>query len=76
MEMVMWNNGLKEFIDQDIPKLLASNAQNLVEWKKCVVKARKINLEGVQHHIVSSFHGKETLYAMWKEIDGLVSQQQ
>ena len=34
-------------------------------------KARWIILEGVQDHIVSSLHGKETLYAMWKALTDL-----
>jgi len=35
MEVVLEDNGLKEFIDQDIPKPSASNALNLAEWKVC-----------------------------------------
>jgi len=52
MEAVLEDNGLKEFIDKDIPKPPAIDAQDLVEWKKCVSKARRIILEGVQDHIV------------------------
>jgi len=66
MEVVLEDNGLKEFIDQEIPKPTTSNAQNLAKWKKCVVKVRLIILEGVRNHIVSSLHGKETPYATWK----------
>ena len=40
MEAVLEDNGLKEFIDQEIPKPASSNAQELAEWKKCVVKVR------------------------------------
>ena len=40
MEAILEVNGLKEFIDQEIPKLALTNAQELDEWKKCVVKAR------------------------------------
>lgn len=40
MEVVLEDNGLKEFVDQEIPKLAASDAHNLVEWKKLVAKAR------------------------------------
>lgn len=40
IEVVLEDNDLKEFIDQDIPKKIALDAQNLAEWKKCVVKAR------------------------------------
>ena len=47
MEVVLEDNGLKEFIDQEILKPASNNAQELVEWKKCVVKARRIILEGV-----------------------------
>ena len=47
MEAVLEDNGLKEFIDQEIQKLASTNAQELAEWKKCVVKARWIILEGV-----------------------------
>ena len=32
---------------------------------------RRILLEGVQDHIVSSIHGKVTPYAMWKALTGL-----
>ena len=47
MEAMLEDNGLKEFIDQDIPKPPASDAQNMAEWKKCVARARQIILEGV-----------------------------
>jgi len=40
MEAMLEDNGLKEFIDEDIPKPPGSDAQNLVEWKKCVARAR------------------------------------
>ena len=72
MEVVLEDNGLKEFIDQKVPKPTTSDAQNLAKWKKCVVKVRQIILEGVRDHIVSSLHGKETPYVMWKKINGLV----
>ena len=68
MEVVLEDNGLKEFIDQEVPKPAAMDAQNFVEWKKCVAKARWIILEGVRDHIVSSLHVKETLHAMWKTL--------
>eukprot|EP00253_Pinus_taeda_P030714 PITA_30714 len=51
MEVVIEDNGLKEFIDQDIPKPVASNAQDLAEWKsdqrKLALKdrLRKIKME-------------------------------
>ena len=47
IEDVLEENGLKEFIDQEILKLASTNAQELDEWKKCVAKARLIILEGV-----------------------------
>ena len=40
MEVVLQDNGLKEFIDQEIPKSTTPDAQNLAEWKKCLAKAR------------------------------------
>ena len=45
MEVVLEDNGLKEFIDQEVPKPTTMDAQNLAEWKKCVVKGRWIILE-------------------------------
>lgn len=61
VEEVLEDNGLKEFIDNDILKPTTFYAQDLAEWKKCVAKARRIKLEGVRYHIVSNIHGKETL---------------
>jgi len=66
MEVVLEDNGLKDFIDQEIPKPIDKTEQ--VEWKKCVARARRILLEGVRDHIVSSLHGKETPHAMWKTL--------
>ena len=40
MEVVLDDNGLKEFFDQEIPKPLALDAQNLAEGKKYVAKVR------------------------------------
>lgn len=68
MDTVLEDNGLKEFIDNDIPKLAAFDAKDLVELKKCVAKARRIILEGVRDHIVSNLHRKETSYAMWQAL--------
>eukprot|EP00253_Pinus_taeda_P008530 PITA_08530 len=68
MKHVLEDKGLKEFIDQEIPKLATSDAQNLAERKKCVANVRRIILEGIRDHIVSSIHGKENLYAMWKAL--------
>ena len=71
MEVVLEDNGLKEFVDQDIPKAIASDAQNLVEWNKFVAKVRRIILEGVRDHIALKLHGKETAYAIWKALTDL-----
>jgi len=62
MEVVLEDNSLKDFIDQEVPK--PTDATQLAEWKKCVARARRILLEGVPNHIVSSIHGKETPHAM------------
>jgi len=64
MEVMLEDNGLKEFVDQEIPKPVAPNAQNLAQWKKFCAKGRQIILGGVRDHIVSSLCGKETLYSM------------
>ena len=71
MEAVLEDNGLKEFIDQEILKLASTSAQELAEWKKCVAKARRVILEGVRDHIVSSLHGKDTPFSMWKTLKDL-----
>eukprot|EP00253_Pinus_taeda_P036303 PITA_36303 len=71
MEVVLEDNGLKDFIDQGIQKPEEANAQELAEWKKCVAKERRILLEGVRDHIVSSLHGKENLFSMWKTLKDL-----
>ena len=62
MEAVLEENELKYFIDNDIPKPVAADTTLLDAWKKKVAKARRILLEGVRDHIVSSLHGKETPY--------------
>ena len=69
MEAVLEDNGLKDFIDQEFPK--STDATDLAEWRKCVARARRILLEGVRDHIVSSLHGKETLFSMWKTLKDL-----
>ena len=68
MEAVLEDNSLKDFIDQEDPKPAAANAQELAESKKCVARARRIFLEGVQDHIVSSSHGKKTPFSIWKTL--------
>ena len=44
---------------------------NLDVFPPCVARARWIILEGVRDHIVSSLHGKETLFSMWKTLKDL-----
>ena len=68
MEAVLDDNSLKDFIDQKIPKAGSINAQELAEWKKCVARVIQVILEGVRDHIVSSLHGKDTPYSMWKTL--------
>ena len=69
MEAVLEDNGLKDFINQDVPK--PTDATQVADWKKCVARARRILLEGVRDHIVSSLHGKKTLHAMSKTLKDL-----
>jgi hypothetical protein len=71
MEAVLEDNGLKEYIDKDVPKPDATDTANLDAWKKKVGKARRILLEGVRDHIVSSLHGKATPHSMWKVLTDL-----
>ena len=68
MEVVLEDNGLKEFIDSDVPKPDSSDAVGLDAWKKKVAKKRRILLEGVKDHIVSRIHGKDTPFLMWKDL--------
>ena len=42
LEVVLGGNRLKEFIDTNIPKPAAVDAQLLDAWQKKVAKARKI----------------------------------
>ena len=41
------DNGLKEFIDNDVPKPTSTDAALLDAWKKKVAKKKRILLEGV-----------------------------
>ena len=68
MEVVLEDNGLKEFIDSDVPKLDYSDVAGLDAWQKKVEKTRRILLEGVKDHIMSSLHGKSTPFSMWKAL--------
>ena len=52
MEAVLEDNGLKDFIDSDVPNPTSTNAPLLDAWQNKVVKMRRILLEGVQDHIV------------------------
>ena len=52
MEVVLEDNGLKEFIDRDIPKPGSSDAALLDAWQKKTEKKRRILLEGVKDHVV------------------------
>eukprot|EP00253_Pinus_taeda_P032791 PITA_32791 len=69
MEAVLEDNSLKDFIDKEVPN--STDATQLVERKKCVARARRILLEGVRDHIVSSLHGKETPFSLWKTLKDL-----
>ena len=71
MEAVPDDNGLKEFIDIDIPKPSSSDAAALDARKNKVVKCRRIMLEGVKDHIVSSLHSKATPFLIWKALTDL-----
>jgi hypothetical protein len=68
METVLEDNGLKGYIDNYVPKSDATDTANLDAWKNKVAKARRILLEGVRDHIVSSIHGKSTPHEMWKAL--------
>ena len=70
MEAVLEDNGLNEFIDSDVPKPTSTDAALLDAWQKKVAK-RRILLEGVRDHIVSSLHGKATPFLMWKALTDL-----
>ena len=68
MHAVLEDNGLKEFIDSDVPKPGSSDATLLDAWKKKVAKTRRIMLEGVKDHILSKLHEKATPFAMWNAL--------
>ena len=48
MEAVLEDNGLREFIDNDVPKPAIAYATNLDAWKNIPEKVRRILLEGVR----------------------------
>ena len=72
MEVVLEDNGLKDFIDSDVPKPTSTDATVLDAWQKKIVKTRRILLEGVKDHIMSSLHRKATPFLMWKDLIDLV----
>ena len=47
MEAVLEYNGLKDYIDRDVPKSDVKDTANLDAWKNKVEKVRRIRLEGV-----------------------------
>ena len=71
MEVVLDDNGLKEFIDAEVPKPTSSDAVIIEAWKKKTAKCRGILLEGVKDHIVSNLHGKDSPFFMWKALKNL-----
>ena len=62
------DNGLKDFIDSDVHKPSSTDVALLDTWENKLAKTRKILLEGVRDHIISSLHGKSTPFAMWKSL--------
>ena len=52
MEVVLEDNGLKEFIDHDVPKPTSTDVALLHAWKNKVAKKRRIMLEGVRDHTI------------------------
>ena len=69
MEAFLDENGLKEFIDAEVPK--PSDATLVEAWQKKTTRCRRILLEGVKDHIVSSLHGNASPYLMWKALTEL-----
>eukprot|EP00253_Pinus_taeda_P033130 PITA_33130 len=69
MEAVLDDNGLKEFIETNVPNPTVATQADA--WQKKTAKCRRIMLEGVKDHIVSSLHGKATPYLMWKSLTEL-----
>ena len=69
METVLEDNGLKEFIDVEVPN--PTDAAQVEAWQNKTAKCQRILLEGVKDHIVSSMHGKASPYFMWKALTDL-----
>jgi len=58
---VLEDNGLKEFVEEEIPKPTTTDAQNMDEWKKCVAKTRRVILEGFETTLSRVSMGKKLL---------------
>jgi len=59
IEVVLDENGVWEYTQTNILKLVALDAQALAQWKKDMENARKIIVETIRDHVVSNLHGKE-----------------
>ena len=57
MEAVLEDKGLKDFIDQEVPKLTTTNATELAEWKKCVARANPSGGSSRPHSLKSPWEG-------------------
>ena len=55
MEAMLEDNGLKDFIDAEIPKPASSDVAALDTWQKKTSKCRRILLEGVKDHMCPAF---------------------
>eukprot|EP00253_Pinus_taeda_P003357 PITA_03357 len=66
MEVVLDDNGLKEFIEVEVPN--PTDVAQVEAWQKKTGKCRRILFEGMTNHIVSSLHGKASPYLMWKAL--------
>lgn len=71
MDAMLEDNGLKEFIDSDVPKPTSMDIALLDAWQKKIAKTRRILLEGVRDHNVSSLHGKATPFEFWKALKNI-----
>ena len=71
MEAVLDDHGLLEFVEKEIPNPTSNDADVVEAWRKKQAKCRRILLEGVKDHIVSSLHGKASPYLMWKALTDL-----
>ena len=68
MEVMLEDNGLKEFIDSNVPKPGSSDVALLDAWQNKIAKTIRILLEGVKDHIVSNLHVKSTPFLVWKSL--------